>query len=198
MAARNPDAYSRYYRTAWRNDFDFQEFCNTAFKRTLYIELMNHDSKGNSGIHLVNPEILAAETMIPLHYVKIFLGTPNNLFAFHTSKNVIWLKKFFLYSQKVPGQPSAFMKSILNDYEATRFCEHFWRGFFEANQEILNKFYLEKFYDDFQLLEAGEVLTETKKQGLIAIQDLFHIKQSLFKEKPRKEISFTVDLLMTV
>lgn len=199
MAIKSREAYTRYYRHALRSDPDFQEFCRDHRMQLIYVELMLHDWNGASGIHVINPDILAAELLLNANYLKTILNIPNPLFAFNNLKNIIWLKKYFFDKQRQPGgTPGTFIRCIVNEYEATKVCVSFWKGFFETNQETLNKFYLDKFDKDLKIWEKGGELNESRTKALKAIQDLFIIKQRLFGEKERKEISFSIDVMMTV
>lgn len=194
-AKSSPEAHGCVY-PSMRDDPDYQEFGINQYRRHFYDHVFNEET-GKSGITRINIEYLAMKTKQPIGYLKNILIFPNNLYQFDSVKNIIWCKKWFWYSIKMPGNPQSYLRAIINEYNATIDCNEFWRGFFETNQEVLNRFYLRHCDKLFKKAAKNPdfAFTKSKILRMEVMEELYLIKKRLFNETNEQGITFTVDSL---
>lgn|SRR3990167_214903 len=197
--ASKTQTFSRWYEDTFK-DVDFSEELTSTNQICLFQNLTLSDDCGASGIHLIDLSVLEARLKIKKEYIRVFLSNPDSkLFAFNSSNNVIWLKKYFVDRTKILGLPHTFIGSIVNEYRATKNCSEFWKGWFLQNSVTLNEIYLKHFFSCFEEKKLADPLKKTKseekteryeKECRDAINTLYSIRQSLFGEKFGDQIKF--------
>ena len=122
----------------WK-DPHFQDF--TISEKLIFICLFTNESVTESGVYRLTFKTIRNLTDVPMPSVKeAILNTFKKRIVYDQENSIIWVKNFLRYNGH--GKPNLIIRSILNDYEASK-KSNVWDGYWEYNcgciEKLINK-----------------------------------------------------------
>lgn len=116
-------------------DEDFQNY--TVTEKLLFISLFTNKNVTESGVYHITFKTIKNLTDIPIRDVKkVILETFSEKVVYDPQNSVIWVKNFLKHN--CVGNPCNVIRSILNDYKATK-RSIVWDGYWKFNGYLIEE-----------------------------------------------------------